>query len=47
MPRMFDYGPKGIRIAWPRAPLRQWLVGLGSVAALIAALYFIFSALGW
>jgi hypothetical protein len=44
---MFDYGPTGIRIAWPRASFWQWLVGLGSFAALIAALYFIFSALGW
>lgn len=35
-------------LLWPpRASFRQWLVGLGSFAALIAALYFIFSALGW
>lgn len=47
MPRMFDYGPEGIRIAWLHASFRQWLIGLGSFAALAAALYFLFSALGW
>ena len=32
---------------WPPASFRQRLVALGAVAVLIAALYFIFSALGW
>lgn len=44
---MIDYDPQGCMFGFPRASLRQWLVGLGSFAALIAALYFIFSALGW
>jgi hypothetical protein len=30
----------------PRASPRQWLVGLGTMTLLMAALYFIFSALG-
>ncbi|HEV7659943.1 MAG TPA: hypothetical protein VGO55_08870 [Allosphingosinicella sp.] len=44
---MIDYDPQGCLFGWPRASFRQWLVGLGSFAALIAALYFLFSALGW
>jgi hypothetical protein len=44
---MIDPEPLGCLLGWPRASLKQWLVGLGSFAALLAALYFIFSALGW
>lgn len=44
---MIDYDPRGWRFGWPPASFRQWLVGLGSFAALVTALYFLFSALGW
>jgi hypothetical protein len=44
---MIEPDPTGGLFDWPRATFRQWLVGLGSFAALIAALYFLFSALGW
>ncbi|HYI47041.1 MAG TPA: hypothetical protein VEX35_01120 [Allosphingosinicella sp.] len=43
---MIDPDPEGCLIGWPRASLRQWLVGLGSFALLLAALYFLFSAAG-
>jgi hypothetical protein len=43
-----DDGPSGC--LWPdlpfRAPLRQWLAALTTVAVLLAAFYLLFSALG-
>lgn len=44
---MIDYDVRGNRFRWPRASFRQWLVGLGSFAVLVAVLYSLFSALGW
>ena len=44
--RVIDHDPVGCLFGWPRASLRQWLAGLGSFALLLAALYFLFSAVG-
>ncbi len=41
-------GPVGCLFGWTEAKgsLRQWLIALGTTAALILALYFAFSAMG-
>ena len=44
---MIDDEPLGCPLGWPRGSLRQWLVALGTVAALIGLLYLLFSWLGW
>jgi hypothetical protein len=44
---MYDHDPVGCLWGWPRASLKQWVVGLGTMAALMAVLYFVFSWLGW
>jgi hypothetical protein len=46
---MIDDGPTGcLTRSLPfRAPLKQWLAALATLAVLLAALYALFRALGW
>lgn len=43
---MIEGEPLGCLLGWPRGSLRQWLVALGTLAALIGLLYLLLSYLG-